>query len=73
MADINLFNNSLLCLFCNKKICSKEELVLHLQCHNVEKPFLCTECDKRFSYKAALKRHMIVHMKEKIFSCSIVL
>ena len=48
-------------MFCELKCSSKEELSLHMHCHNVDKPYFCMECDKRFVYKSALKKHKESH------------
>ena len=64
-------NTSLLvCLFCDSKFSSHEELILHIQIHNVVKPYLCLECGNRYAYKGALKRHVESHTKDKLtYNC----
>ena len=66
----HVIDTSLVCVFCEEHFSSKEELTLHLQCHNIDRPYICTECDKRFAYKSALKRHKVIHIKETLFSDS---
>ena len=66
-------NNSFVCLLCELKFISNEEMLLHLQCHNTDKPFFCIECDNKYTSKHTLKRHMDSHKKEKptfTFTCS---
>ena len=58
----SLANKSLLCIFCEQRFSTNEEMMHHMLSHNVTKPFLCLECNKRFAYKGALKNHKsIVH------------
>ena len=60
----------LVCLFCDSKFSSHEELMLHSQIHNAVKPYLCLECGNRYAYKGALKRHVESHTKDKLtYNC----
>ena len=64
-------NNSFVCSFCEQFFGSNEELMLHMQCHNVAKPFFCTECDNNYAYKAALNIHMDCHRQENLtYNCN---
>ena len=64
-------SKSLVCLFCDLKCSSHEELILHLQIHNVAKPYLCMECGKGYAYKGSLKSHVESHTKEKLlYECN---
>ena len=65
-----VIDTSLICVFCEEHFSSKEEIMLHMQCHNIERPYICTDCDKRYAYKNALKRHKAIHTKETLFSDS---
>ena len=64
---------SLICQFPDQKYPSidwAEELLLHLKCHNVRKPYICKECDEGYIYKGGFKRHLKVNLKENSFPCS---
>ena len=50
-----VLKSALTCLFCEQNFSSEEEIMLHMPCHNVEKPFHCIECDQRYAYKTALR------------------
>ena len=67
MSD-SLANKSLLCIFCEQRFSTNEEMMHHMLSHNVTKPFLCLECNKRFAYKGALKNHKSIHIHEKLLN-----
>ena len=71
-------NISLICQFPNQKYPSidwAEELLLHLKCHNVRKPYICKECDEGYIYKGDFKRHLKVYLKGNSISypnCNVI-
>ena len=72
MENNNLYSliKIIITFFFNEHYRSKEEFTLHMQCHNIERPYICTYCDKRYAYKTALKKHKVIHTKETLFSDS---
>ena len=64
-------NNLFVCLFCELKFISHAEMLLHMQYHNIDKPYFCIECDNKYTSKHALLRHMESHKIEKpTYTCS---
>lgn len=55
------------CQICNKKLCDKKGLNLHIRLHTGEKLKRCNICNRGFIKSDHLKRHLLVH--EKSISC----
>ena len=57
------------CDICQKKFSSKQDAKVHVQRHEVVKPYVCSECPKRFYRAADLRQHHPVHSEYRQFSC----
>merc|ERR1711902_61919 len=44
-------NRKIICLFCNRKFWSAEDLRRHVRTHTGERPYSCDICNRRFTLK----------------------
>lgn len=57
------------CQICNKKLCDKKGLNLHVRLHTGEKLKRCNICNRGFIKSDHLKRHLLIH--ERSISCEL--
>ena len=54
-------NRKIICLFCNRKFWSAEDLRRHVRTHTGERPYSCDICSRRFTLKHSMLRHKKKH------------
>lgn len=58
------------CIECNARFSTKNNLVVHERSHSGEKPYACGECKACFSTRGNLKRHVKTHLGVRPWKCS---
>ncbi|XP_043920794.1 ras-responsive element-binding protein 1 [Protopterus annectens] len=54
-----------LCVVCNKRFWSLQDLTRHMRSHTGERPYKCQTCERTFTLKHSLVRHQRIHQKGK--------
>ena len=54
-------NRRVICLFCQRKFWSAEDLRRHVRTHTGEKPYECDICHRKFTLKHSMLRHKKKH------------
>merc|ERR1719445_968727 len=54
-------NRKIVCLFCERKFWSAEDLRRHVRTHTGERPYSCDICCRRFTLKHSMLRHKKKH------------
>ncbi|PCH37161.1 hypothetical protein WOLCODRAFT_146563 [Wolfiporia cocos MD-104 SS10] len=60
------------CLFCNKTVSRRADLVRHVDTHNVTKRFMCplSHCQFSASQQSNLEQHIYTHFNHRPYSCT---
>ncbi|XP_063154938.1 ras-responsive element-binding protein 1 isoform X2 [Candoia aspera] len=53
------------CIVCNKRFWSLQDLTRHMRSHTGERPYKCQTCERTFTLKHSLVRHQRIHQKVK--------